>query len=173
VGRSRAREIFGLDFTHIAISKLRKKYSSHLFFEVDIGGDLEKIGCKKFDIISAFDVLFHIVDDKRFEKAIENISSLLNPGGILLISDIFLHNKTLRDEHLVWRNLEYIEAKLIENGFKITNRISIFFLMNVPTDSRNLILRCYWRIVAGLVSRERRFDFKELYSTNAMVDLSM
>ena len=33
------------------------------------------------------DVLFHIVDDDRYMRALSNLASLLNVGGVLLLSE--------------------------------------------------------------------------------------
>ena len=67
---------------------------------LDIGAPLapcfvEELG--RFQAISAYDVLFHIVDDARYERAIQNISALLSPGGVFFFSDLFLHGETLAE----------------------------------------------------------------------------
>ena len=43
---------------------------------VDIGGSSFSID-EKFDIVSAFDVLFHIVDDQLYGNALKNINTRL------------------------------------------------------------------------------------------------
>ena len=39
----------------------------------------------RFDIVDAVDVLFHVVDDKRWRRAVENLGHHLAPGGLLMI----------------------------------------------------------------------------------------
>ena len=57
----------------------------------DIGGPPDQIARgASFDAVSAFDVLFHIVDDAAYGRAFQNIASLLKPGGWFLWSDNFL-----------------------------------------------------------------------------------
>ena len=51
--------------------------------ELDVSGGLE-LG-DRFDIVNAVDVLFHVVDDKRWRRAVENLGHHLAPGGLLMI----------------------------------------------------------------------------------------
>jgi 2-polyprenyl-3-methyl-5-hydroxy-6-metoxy-1,4-benzoquinol methylase len=68
--------VIGTDLTDVAVKNLKLKYPTDEFYTFDIGNDLhESLENRKVDIVSAFDVLFHIVDDNRYEKAIKNIHS--------------------------------------------------------------------------------------------------
>src|SRR5207249_11373626 len=107
----------------------------------DIPGDLTDA----FDIVSAFDVFFHIVDDKRVKRALENISGMLRPGGFLLFSDLFLHHTTERRSHVVARRLEEVEDVLLKSGFRIISRRPMFVVMNEPLDNEVLWLRTMWQ----------------------------
>ena len=146
-------KIVGIDIANIAIEKLTEQYPEGEFYQMDIGANIEGIASLKFDFVSAFDVLFHIVDDTQYEKAICNIYSLLNPGGFFVWSDNFLHKETLRAEHQVCRRLNSISAILISTGFQIVERCPMFYLMNAPVDSRNRFLEILWRIIRLGVSR--------------------
>jgi 2-polyprenyl-3-methyl-5-hydroxy-6-metoxy-1,4-benzoquinol methylase len=67
-------KIMGVDLTEVVVKRLSKKYPQHTFEQLDIGSNLSQaIEEHKFDIISCFDVLFHIVDDSIYQKAFENI----------------------------------------------------------------------------------------------------
>jgi SAM-dependent methyltransferase len=37
-----------------------------------------------YDVINAFDVLYHIVEDDRWRTALERLARALKPGGVLL-----------------------------------------------------------------------------------------
>lgn len=152
-------KISGLDFSDTAIRELRLRYPTYKFFRMDIGDSTVPIDGMSFDAISAFDVLFHIIDDRRFERSIRNIVYLLKPDGVLIFSDNYLHNGPIRAQHQVCRSLQYIESKLLANGLKIVGRVPMFYLMNVPFDSNSLILKIYWRIVAAAVSRSEFLGF--------------
>ncbi len=90
------RNIIGIDITQVAIDNLQKRYPEYQFYRMDIGEDIDKSLENKFDIISAMDVLFHILEDEKFEKAIFNISKMLKPGGYFIWSDNFVHQKSVK-----------------------------------------------------------------------------
>jgi hypothetical protein len=103
-------------------------------------------------MVSAFDVLFHIVDDSRVAQAVQNNYSIFQPGGLLVFSDNFFHGETIRATNQVSRSLKEIENVLIAAGFKIVERTPMFALMNYPVDSESQILKKSWRILAKIVS---------------------
>jgi SAM-dependent methyltransferase len=150
------KNIAGIDITSVAIENLRTKYADNEFYQLDIGDDnnyYEKLGHKKFDIISAFDVLFHIVDDSKYERAIKNISTLLKAGGLFIFSDNFLHGDTVRATNQVSRSLTTIQKILEQNNFEVVLRRPMFVLMSTPIDSTRRIMKLIWRIVTSLVQR--------------------
>jgi SAM-dependent methyltransferase len=111
---------------------------------------------RRYDLISAFDVLFHIVDDARFVRAIGNIGDITRPGGYLLLSDNFLHGPTIRGRHQVSRSLAEIEDALAAAGFDTVLRLPMFFLMNNPIDSQSRLLSFWWRAISGFCYRSHR-----------------
>src|SRR5687768_10580313 len=83
-----ASGVTGSDITDVAVLNLRKRYPSNQFFKLDIGQDElpDQLTARKFEIISAFDVLFHITDDIRYQNAILNVNQLLRKDGIFVFS---------------------------------------------------------------------------------------
>lgn len=82
-----ARHVVALEFAAPAADALRSKYAAERdvrVAEIDVSGDLE-LG-ERFDIVSAVDVLFHIVDEVRWRRAVENLGRHLAPGGFLVIA---------------------------------------------------------------------------------------
>lgn len=144
-----AARVRGSDITDVAVLRLRENYPSNEFFKLDIGQDVlpDQLSARRFDIISAFDVLFHITDDVRYRNAILNINRLLKEGGIFLFSENFLHRDALRSQHQVSRPLVSIERILQESGFKILDRIPMFVIMNAPVDTNNRILPSTWKLI--------------------------
>lgn len=131
------RSLAGMDITNISVENLKKKYPEFMFFRLDIGDAIPLAG-EAYDIVSSFDVLYHIVDDRRFERAIENIYQLLRPGGFFIFSDNFLHGKTKRDIDQVDRSLTYTRHVLEKVGFREIRRLPEFVFMNYPIDSSRL-----------------------------------
>src|ERR1043166_8271428 len=84
--------VTGLDLTEIAVAELSRAFPAARFLRADIGASLDGVPLAPgwFDAVSAFDVLFHIVDDAQYARAFENIPSLLRPGGWFLGPENFL-----------------------------------------------------------------------------------
>jgi SAM-dependent methyltransferase len=148
------KDITGIDITNISVKNLRRKFPESNFYQVDIGsGCLGRIEERRFDVISALDILFHVVEDKRYEKAIKNIYSLLKSDGIFLWSDNFLQKGTYRATHQVCRSLKYIESVILSTGFQIVQRCPVFYLMNTPVDTLNRYHHLLWRLITFVVSK--------------------
>jgi 2-polyprenyl-3-methyl-5-hydroxy-6-metoxy-1,4-benzoquinol methylase len=140
------KSITAADLAAVAVERLQKTHPDVATVQLDIGGSLTAQGFERtFDVITAFDVLFHIVDDARFRAAIFNISSLCRSGGYFIFSDNFLHGQTKRTPHQVHRSLEEIAAVLEAAGFRIVKRAPMFFLMNALVDTRRAWPLLLWR----------------------------
>src|SRR6516225_1013996 len=69
------RDLVGSDMTTVAVEKLRKDYPGLSVLELDISErEATRRIDRQFQFISAFDVLYHIMEEERFETAISNIS---------------------------------------------------------------------------------------------------
>lgn len=81
-----ARRVVGIELAAPAADALRSRYAAETdvsIEELDISGDIE-LG-ERFDIVNAVDVLFHVVDDGRWRRAVESLGHHLAPGGFLVI----------------------------------------------------------------------------------------
>jgi len=153
------RTITGSDITDIAIKNLKANFPDDTFHRMDIGAPIPEQPDNRYDIISAFDVLYHIVDDDRYKQAIRNIYSMLRDDGYFILSDNFLHKETLRGMHQVCHTLSTIEDILNQTGFRIVKRVPMFILMNYPCDSDSRILRLFWKVLSLLITRGELFGF--------------
>jgi SAM-dependent methyltransferase len=138
--------VTGADLTRVAVEGLRQRFTGHNFFELDIGDPLAGKGLEPFDVVSAFDMLFHIVDDERYRTAISNIHSLLRPGGWFIFSDVLLRSGGKRVDHMVCRSRDETYSVLRRTGFEIVRRRPVFVLMH-PVDSRGEVQKFAWRAV--------------------------
>jgi SAM-dependent methyltransferase len=153
------KRIVGSDITEVSVQALERRHPGHEFVQLDIGGDLGSLTGARFDVISAFDVLFHIVDDAHFMRALLNIHSMLEPGGWFVFSDNFLHRETVRTARQVSRSLGEIESALVGSGFEIVERAPMFALMNYPIDSQSALARRVWQMLAGIISAHELIGF--------------
>jgi SAM-dependent methyltransferase len=145
--RAGVRSVSGCDLTETAVSGLQSNFPGHRFFQCDIGGDLPAGVSGQFDVVSAFDLLYHIGDDAKYETAFHNISRLLVTGGLFCFSEIFLHRDTERGMHVVFRPLSQIERLLAESGFEILTRHPVFVLMNEPLDTDSSATMLLWKLM--------------------------
>jgi SAM-dependent methyltransferase len=140
------QSLTGVDITTIAVERLRKLFPQVRVEQLDIAGDVDRLDWgERFDMVSAFDVLFHITNDDRFRTAVENIAGLLKQGGYFFFSDNFVHGAARRADHQVSRSLEEVEAIVRKNGFRIVRRVPMFILMNAPIDSSSRWPMLAWR----------------------------
>ena len=149
------KKIVGVDIAEQAISGLRKEFPGLVLEQLDISQENTGDALNdKFDVITAMDVLFHIVDDRRYEQAIRNIYNLLKPGGHFIFTDNFVHGVEIRLEHHVSRSLKQIENALIMSGFSIIKRRPVFLFMNYPVDTKSRFLKFFFgRIIVPCVQR--------------------
>jgi SAM-dependent methyltransferase len=150
----KAASISGVDITQVAVENLKKVFPENNFSQCDIGGDISpyknELGNK--DCISCMDVLFHIVDDARYEKAILNISSLLKPGGYFFFSDNFLKKETKRTQHQVCHTKDHLYALFEKAGLEVVSHKPFMVLSNYPIDSNNKLLHAYWFLIENTVA---------------------
>lgn len=151
------KHITGLDITRKSISELTVKYPQYTFIRRDIS---EELSIKhKFDIIIAFDVFFHIVEEHEFEKAISNIKSISHTKTFILISDNFLKEYRPKAFHKNDRTMSRYKKVLVDNGFYITDIQPIFYFSNAPVDlaaikskAFQLLLKASWSLVRKVLS---------------------
>ena len=119
----------GIDITEISIEKLKQKYSCN-FFVQDIAAENYSPD-RKYEIINMWDVIYHIVDDDRFIRTLENIRNSLVPGGILLISDYYgLSSDKRIAEHVHARCLDTYHESLGKMGFVLQKLFPLYYWLN-------------------------------------------
>lgn len=133
-----AKSITASDMTDVAVQRLKESHPDCRVVSLDISRPLEgqPLSGPRFDVITAFAVLFHIVDDRAFRSALFNISSLCASGGYFIFSENFPHRGRVEERHQVSRPLQEITALLQEAEFRIIQRVPMFYLMNAPVDAR-------------------------------------
>ncbi|MCW4054902.1 MAG: class I SAM-dependent methyltransferase [Candidatus Bathyarchaeota archaeon] len=127
--RKGAKKITGVDITKVSILKLTEKYPQYNFLVADISSP--NISLKeRFDIVNAFDVIYHIVDDAKFKTALHNISAWCAKGGYVLITDYFCKKDIITATHVHHRSLRTYENELSKGSIRIVDIIPMYYLMN-------------------------------------------
>jgi len=130
-----ASSLIGLDLSAAAIRFISERYPEYRFMQRDVTVAGLAADCGTgFDLVTALDVLYHVVDDRLLAAALGNIHAVLRPGGILAVHDQFLHRETEHHDYIRWRSLADWERALDAAGFDIIGRWPIFCLMIQPTD---------------------------------------
>ena len=105
--REGAEFILGLDFSPIAISSCRKRFSDapqcH-FSCFDLSGELPTETIESFDLVSCFEAIYLLPSAEDFENGLCNLCTALKPGGHLLISDHFPLTSKMRHDDLIHRS---------------------------------------------------------------------
>jgi SAM-dependent methyltransferase len=139
--------ITGCDITEIAVARLGAALPWARILRLDIGDSLPKSELGRYDIVSAFDVLFHIVEEERYERAIRNVCALLRPGGMLLFSELLPRNGVRREEHVAFRPLKDVTALLAKAGFEVVCHVPMLVVMEEPLDSGNQWYCFLWNMM--------------------------
>lgn len=152
------KSLTGFDITEIAVARLQQQFPDCDFHQVDITSLPFPIS-GNYDFISAFDVLFHLIDDTGYKQAIENIYAALSPGGLFIFSEMFVHGRKTTATHQVSRSITEIESVLTNAGFHIVRRTPMFVTMNIPVDTSNRVATLWWRVFSKVVHNSETVGF--------------
>ena len=137
--------IDGCDITDVAVERLRGQFPGSTFSRIDIGTETLSHEAR-FEAVSANDVLFHIVEDAAYQRAIDNVVASLKPGGYFVFTDFFRRGDTVRGRHWVGRSIADITSTLETAGLEVLDRRPLFALMNGPAESG--ALRGWWWVLS-------------------------
>jgi SAM-dependent methyltransferase len=142
-----AAKVTGVDITPTAVEKLGRAFPEFKFIQSDIGEGLQPREIYGgYNVVSAFDVLFHIVDDARYQQALKNIFNALSPRGWFLYSENLVPHES-RLTHYVSRSESTILDSLRKNGFEVVSRAPVFVFMNDPVRTRGRVLRRWYSLL--------------------------
>jgi len=127
--RAGVSRLFGIDISQAATDALRSRFPEYEFHKRDLGEPgLAGLTGKGFDLVTAVDMVYHIVEDERFPVALANMAETVKPGGLLAIHDVFPHREELDFGYLKLRTLDAYTRALDAAGFDIVSRTPTFFL---------------------------------------------
>jgi SAM-dependent methyltransferase len=153
----RVKSLAGLDISDWVVSQLRHVFPNVTFYRADIGGFASPLPDEAFDVVSALDVLVHLVDDDAYLRALKSLHRSLRPGGYLLYSDSFFHGADKQfEDYWKGRSLSAVAEAMQTVGFEIVSRVPMSVLMAAPTDThrRELYEGIWERVMAPVQRRE-------------------
>jgi SAM-dependent methyltransferase len=156
--RLQVTDLTGLDISAAAVDYVRRRHPQVRILKRDVTEpDLRRDTGDEFDLTTALDVLYHVVDEVRFEAALANIAAVTRRGGLLALHDQFLHRPGEDHGYIRWRSLADWQSSLARAGFEIVSRTPIFFSMVQPNDCRTprgmARMDAWWRHVNPWIQR--------------------
>jgi SAM-dependent methyltransferase len=111
-------EVTGVDISPIAIEEARKLIPRGNFHVADLS-EVATLGT--FDLVACFDVLFHVVDDTKWEVCLRRASGLLNPGGRLLLLEHLVDESVYqgRKGHVHFRPRKAYDRLFEQTGLRL------------------------------------------------------
>ena len=126
---SRGAQLTGLDIAPTSIERLQARHPQARFRLADVS---ETSIEERFDLVNAFDVLYHITEDARWERAVRELAAAVLPGGILLLTDTFPPAEVVaaEAEHNRMRSLPRYQDLLGPAGLEIRTLRPTHVLLN-------------------------------------------
>ena len=131
----------GLDITHISVETLAERYPEYTFVQCDIGAALPDGIPHDHDLVTAFDVLFHIVDDAAFARAIANLASLARPEGCIVVSDSLADTPWGPTPTEYHRTHAHYLREMAKHGLRPIHIEPIFYTMTTTISGSDALAR--------------------------------
>lgn len=152
--RAGVGRLVGIDISQAATEALRARFPAFSFHKRDLGEPgLAGLTGTGFDLVTAVDMVYHIVEDERFPVALANMAETVRPGGLLAIHDVFPHRQELDYGYLKLRTLETFTRALNAAGFDIVSRTPTFFFSvqsdDAATPGGAARLKAIWDLVTS------------------------
>lgn len=126
---SRGARLTGIDIAPTSIERLQARHPEARFLLADVS---EAALDGRYDLVNAFDVLYHITDDARWERAVRTLAAAVEPGGLLVLTDTFPPPGAAiaEAEHNRMRPLERYLPLLEAAGFAVERVLPTHVLLN-------------------------------------------
>jgi SAM-dependent methyltransferase len=94
-----------------------------------------------FDLVTAIDVMYHIMADESAKRALHNVARLVAPDGTLLITEKFPSASPVSESSLVRRRpFSWYASTLAEHGFQPRGSYPVFWCMDPPVFNSGQLL---------------------------------
>lgn len=131
----------GLDISQATIGHLSGQYQDYDFVCADVTeARLEAFpDLAQFDVVTVFDVFYHIVDDERFANAVRNIGSLTRESGIVLIMDQLCSDRYQLSKHVVYRERQAYLDLFDRSGLELIDSELLFHYLIPPLSGYRVV----------------------------------
>jgi SAM-dependent methyltransferase len=120
-------KVTGIELTDAGTQLLRDRFPAARIVqgdlsEVDPGGP--------YEVVNAWDVLYHITDEEKWERALRRLARAVAPGGTLLLTDVFQPWRGPLAAHNVTRPGSRYAALLAEEGIQVRRMVPTHWFLN-------------------------------------------
>lgn len=112
--------VTGVDFSATAIDRARASGGSA---ELIVSPIAHLALGRSFDVVTAIDVLLHIIQDSQWDDTFSSLSKHLKPQGVLVILDCFANVPHDPAAHCRQRSLRHYEDALAMHGLEIVDHV--------------------------------------------------
>jgi hypothetical protein len=109
----------GVDIAAQSVASLSTRFPAYTFVQADISDPGLDLPGRPFDFASAFNVLYHVLDDAKFARTIQNLGAHLGRGGLVLVNDTLPQRATEARGHVRFRSLAMHEEAFGAAGLSI------------------------------------------------------
>ena len=140
------RELIGLDISKKSVNSLSNKFRSYKFIHLDASSkEFQSLMRNNFDIVIVADVLLHIVDIDKFERAMSNILHSAKKSGVVVIIDPVVIRAGFLSRFLIYRQGDTSRARELssyrklfsESGFRLRRIKPVTVFLNSPIEGRS------------------------------------
>ena len=153
----RVRDYLGVDISLDTIKHLSSLYPNYQFLQADMteSSIAEFSELPPFDVVSIFDVFYHIINDERFGNAVGHVASLTAESGCVLVIDQLFRNRYQLSRHVVYRERESYLTTFRQHQLDLVDNELLFHFLVPPLSGHRLIdfLAASLFKVAGLIVR--------------------
>jgi 2-polyprenyl-3-methyl-5-hydroxy-6-metoxy-1,4-benzoquinol methylase len=147
----RGADVTGVDLTEVSARNLVQRFPQARF---EVGDLSEWRPSAAYDLVSCFDVLFHIVDEERWDRALTNLTDAIAPGGWFVFTEMFQRRIPEAAAHNVVRGWDAYGPALLARGLAIIEDKPTHHLMNSELGvfrGLNRLPQLLYRIDLGLL----------------------
>ena len=151
----------GCDICPNAVDSVSAQWPRGRFFTADISnvcGLKRNLGrpSRTYRLVTAVDVMYHIVDNGKWESALGNLADLVAPGGHLLVSDVFCPRERQVAAHVRRRPMGAWNQVLNTHRLRLIDREPVYSILGDPTpcspfDVTGRVLQAVWWTISHIV----------------------
>jgi SAM-dependent methyltransferase len=116
----------GCDSVPEAVEKLTKAYPAARFFEATLGAEPLPREEATYDLVTAFDVLYHVTDDSSWELALTDLARVLRADGFLVATDTIGDDDRRAASHVRFRSRSTWERAAQSIGLELQQVLPLY-----------------------------------------------